>query len=157
MKIIVMMALFTFVSWGATKPGKYIKEVSKIEKPFEMRDPFKPPMIESKKIVKTEKGTYRNGIYTNLPSYKDLNLENIKIVGVVVGAQRRAMAKFKDKSSKSKNTDENIFVLKEGMKIGAEKAELKAILPGGVVFVEKITNVYGQDEYLETVIPISQE
>ena len=42
------------------------------------------------------------------------------------------------------------------MKIGEDGAELKAILPGGIIVVEKIVNVYGQEEYLETVIPISK-
>jgi len=49
-----------------------------------------------------------------------------------------------------------IIILKEGMKIGDDGAELKAILPGGIILVEKIVNVYGQEEYLETVIPISK-
>ena len=49
-----------------------------------------------------------------------------------------------------------IIILKEGMKIGEDGAELKAILPGGIILVEKIVNVYGQEEYLETVIPISK-
>ena len=48
------------------------------------------------------------------------------------------------------------LILREGMKIGKSNAELKAILPGGVIFVEKITNVYNEIEYLETVIPISK-
>ena len=49
-----------------------------------------------------------------------------------------------------------VVILREGMKIGADQAELKAILPGGIILVEKITNVYGEEEYLETVIPISR-
>ena len=50
-----------------------------------------------------------------------------------------------------------VFYIKEGMKLGSSGAEVKAILPGGIVLVEKIRNVYDQDEYLETVIPISNE
>ena len=42
------------------------------------------------------------------------------------------------------------------MKIGRDKIEVKAILPGGMILVEKITNIYGDDEYIETVIPISK-
>jgi hypothetical protein len=42
------------------------------------------------------------------------------------------------------------------MKLGANKATLRAILPGGLVLVEKNTNIYGEDEYLETVIPLSK-
>ena len=57
-------------------------------------------------------------------------------------------------------TAENVkplsFILKEGMSLGKNKAELKAILPGGIVLVEKFKNVYDQDEYLETIIPVSR-
>jgi hypothetical protein len=35
--------------------------------------------------------------------------------------------------------------------------DVKAILPGGIILVEKIRNVYDQDEYLETVLPVSSE
>ncbi len=139
--------------------GDYIQQVTKIEKPFELRDPFKPPRIKMKTIAKVKEGGYRNGIYTNIPSINELEMGNFRIVGILVGKERRAMAKL-NKKSKNKQSEVSAnatFILQEGMKIGQEQAELKAILPGGVVFVEKITNVYGQDEYLETVMPISQE
>ena len=48
-------------------------------------------------------------------------------------------------------------MLREGMKLGPERAELKAILPGGIVVVEKIKNIYNQEEYLETVIPVTDQ
>lgn len=51
----------------------------------------------------------------------------------------------------------DIYILKEGMKVGVDDAEVKAILPGGIVVVEKIVNVYDQQEYIETVIPVSAE
>ena len=53
--------------------------------------------------------------------------------------------------------DSNVYYIKEGMKLGENGAEVKAILPGGIVLVEKIRNVYDQDEYLETVIPVSND
>jgi type IV pilus assembly protein PilP len=40
------------------------------------------------------------------------------------------------------------------MKLGENNAELRAILPGGLILVEKNINIYGEEEYLETVIPI---
>ena len=43
------------------------------------------------------------------------------------------------------------------MVIGENNAVIKAILPGGVVLVEKIKNVYEQDEYLETILTITPE
>jgi type IV pilus assembly protein PilP len=70
---------------------------------------------------------------------------------VLLGEQRRAMVKIADRN------DNEIFYLREGSKIGQNNAELRAILPAGIILVEKIRNVYDQDEYLETVIPITQE
>ncbi len=155
--IFVFIFIISTVHSAPNKAGSYIESKSKIKNPFELRDPFKPPLIRSKKIAKTSTGAYRDGVYTNLLPHQSLEIGNFKIVGIIVGPERRAMAKFLKTPATGKDKTEPTFVLKEGMKIGQEKAELKAILPGGVVFVEKITNVYGQDEYLETVIPISQE
>lgn len=70
-------------------------------------------------------------------------------MGVLIGPERRAMARV----SGAKDS----FIIKEGMHIGPNQAEVKAILPGGVILVEKIRNVYDQDEYLETVLPVSSE
>ena len=49
------------------------------------------------------------------------------------------------------------FIIKEGMSLGLDNAIVKAIMPGGVVLVEKIKNVYDQFEYLETLLPISNQ
>jgi type IV pilus assembly protein PilP len=85
-------------------------------------------------------------------------------VGVLLGENRRALAKVANESGGDNNRgmsrereqlSEETFILKEGMLIGENDAELKAILPGGIVLVEKITNVYDQEEYLETIIPIT--
>jgi type IV pilus assembly protein PilP len=43
------------------------------------------------------------------------------------------------------------------MKLGENQAELKAILPGGIVVVEKLKDVYDKDEFIETLIPVSPE
>ena len=42
------------------------------------------------------------------------------------------------------------------MTLGSNEAEIKAILPGGLILAEKVVNIYGETEYLETVIPISK-
>jgi type IV pilus assembly protein PilP len=98
--------------------------------------------------------THENGIYSNqMDKIEDKPIESIRIVGVLVGKERRAMAKL----MQGKTLGDRIYFIKEGMKIGSNGAEVKAILPGGIVLVEKIRNVYDQDEYLETVIPISSE
>jgi type IV pilus assembly protein PilP len=125
----------------------FFKDKTKIDKPFELRDPFKQPQFKSEKNQsKSGYSVSGKGQYTNIVENTVKSMEEIKLVGVLIGKERRAMvANGKD-----------IIILKEGMKIGEDGAELKAILPGGIILVEKIVNVYGQEEYLETVIPISK-
>ena len=122
---------------------------TKIKNPIGLRDPFKRKRLS----LKTKKGKYsaflKGNFFSNLPSIENVALNDIRIVGVLLGKKRRAMAKIKN----GKDT----YLLKEGMRLGLDNAEIKAILPGGIVVVEKIRNVYNQEEYLETIIPISSE
>lgn len=123
------------------------KEMSEIEEPFKLRDPFQAPKI--KKPEKRESTTpIRNGVFTNVPVIGSVELAKIKITGVLIGPERRAFVQV--------DGDQNTYTVKEGMTLGKNSAEIKAILPGGVILVEKVTNIYGQTEYLETVIPISK-
>jgi len=129
--------------------SNFFRDKTKIEKPFELRDPFKAPQSKVEKN-KDKEGYFISGKgqYSNIKEDAMPSVDSIKVVGVLIGRERRAMVRGGDKGS--------IIILKEGMKIGEDGAELKAILPGGIILVEKIINVYGQEEYLETVIPISK-
>jgi Tfp pilus assembly protein PilP len=136
---------------SAEKVNEFFKGKTKIENPYELRDPFKAPPTRALKSQQETKSNYfktADGTFTNIPDKGQVDLQDIRIVGVLIGKERRALAKFKD--------GKEVVILREGMKVGQDNAELKAILPGGIVLVEKIINVYGQEEYLETVIPISK-
>lgn len=153
--LVVVTLSFSLISFAQVSPAKkvneFFKDKTKIENPYELRDPFRPPHFKGQKTEEVRKENFfktADGTFTNLEQMKDLNVQDIKIVGVLIGKERRVLARVKDQK--------NIVILKEGMKFGQDNAELKAILPGGVVLVEKIINVYGQEEYLETVIPISK-
>lgn len=127
--------------------GKFdIQEKTNIKEPFKLRDPFK-----SNKVVK-RKTTQKTPVtgFNNQDLLLRATADNIKVVGVFVGAEKRAFAQI-DKGP--------VILLKEGSKIGSPDNDItvKAILPGGVVIVEKITNVYNQIEYLESVIPVGIE
>ena len=122
-------------------------EDSSIKNPLELRDPFKKKRVRGKKKVSTYKTILVDNTFNNLPNISNSPVESITIVGILLGKKRVAMAKVA--------TNPQIYMLKEGMKIGPYKSEVKAILPGGVVIVEKIRNIYEQDEYIETVIPFS--
>lgn len=129
------------------------KSKTYVKNPMDLRDPFKRRI--NKKKTDDKNKNHIDGIYSNTPdSIENKQVENIKIIGVVIGPQRRAMAKVMGDGA---SNDPTIYYIKEGMKIGENGAEVKAILPGGIVLVEKIRNVYDQDEYLETVIPVSSD
>lgn len=116
-----------------------------IDKPFELRDPFLAPRVKRVK----ENGIasqISSTVYDDSPNANDAKIEDIEVTGVIIGKTRRAFAKIKG--------IERVVVLKEGMKIGENNAEIKAILPGGLILVEKTVNIYGEEEYLETIIPI---
>lgn len=132
---------------------KLFKSKTYVKGPLDLRDPFKR-RINKKKGSLDKSKINDTGIYNNQSDrIEEKPVENIRIVGVMIGKERRAMAKI----SASGKLGNDVYFIKEGMKIGPNGAEVKAILPGGVVLVEKIRNVYDQDEYLETVLPVSNE
>lgn len=155
---ILCISLLILISIGAhAAPNKslrnFFQEKTKIENPFNLRDPFKAPIVnksdgkrQGRGFRVTGKGQYSNIVDAPLDQ---MQIGEIRLVGVLIGKERRALVNIGTDGKK-------IIILKEGMKIGPEGAELKAILPGGIVLVEKIVNVYGEEEYLETVIPISK-
>jgi Tfp pilus assembly protein PilP len=125
------------------------KDKTSIENPFDLRDPFKAPL--SKRVNDRDDKDDRkstDGIYTNIAPMGELELNKLKIVGIIIGKERYALAKIDGRNDTVK--------LVEGARIGKDRAELKAIHPGGIILVEKLVNVYGEEEYLETVIPISK-
>lgn len=130
-----------------------------IRNPFQMRDPFR------REIPRQEKGIserLRAGFdFTNMPSIDNVPVERIRITGVLLGESRRAVAKIVQRQTGDDRGDEVLsdesFILSEGMTLGQYDAEIKAILPGGVVLVEQILNVYDQLEYIETILPVRPE
>ncbi len=134
---------------------RLFKSKTYVKNPLDLRDPFKRKFNKKKSSVQSNTKNREMGIYTNqAEAIENQPVEHIRIVGVMIGGkERRAMAKLASNGV----VGSDVFYLKEGMKIGPNSAEVKAILPGGVVLVEKIRNVYDQDEYLETVLPLSNE
>ena len=111
------------------------------------RDPFKRNVsILKGKKVKASKKTF----FTNREDPSNVNIDSLKVTGVFLGEKRKAIAQD---SSKDENEP---FVISEGMLLGADKIKVAAILPGGIVLVEKVKNIYDEYEYLETIIPVSE-
>lgn len=149
-KYILLLALLSTVVFGKT--GDFFKGKTSIKDPFSLRDPFKIPQKEEtveSKVAKFRQGT---GNYSNIvPLNSNISFKQLDIVGVLIGKDRRVIVK-----PKGKDANAPTFTISEGTKFPADNSTLKAILPGGVILVEKITNVYGEAEYLETVIPITK-
>ena len=142
MKIILSLFLLGFLYNSASA------KIS-VKNALELRDPFKRPMLKSKATKKSVSKYYKDGVYTNQESIKGTPLNKIKIVGVMLGKNRRALARIEG--------NPNIFIVQEGQVLGLDGAVVKGILPAGIVLVEKIKNVYDDFEYLETLIPIESE
>lgn len=144
----IVMGLFLVVPISAQD----ISSFSQIENVLSLRDPFAVPYKIKKKsgprgnlssVISSEKGYYSNEVNTS-----NLRLNTLSIVGLFIGKNRRALVRTGNSKS--------IITLREGMSIGPEKSVLKAILPGGLVFVKKDKNPYGQEEYQEVLIPFSR-
>ncbi len=151
--MIFLVASFSLMA-QENKIKDFFKDKTDIPSPLELRDPFKAPKVRGATAVRPPTGgKLIDGVFTNLPGFQNLRIDEIAIKGVFFGSNRRAVAVKIGKDGKQVGKD--TFIIKEGMKLGRTKAEVKAILPGGIVIVEKIVNVYGQEEYLETIIPIS--
>jgi Tfp pilus assembly protein PilP len=150
-KAIVLITFFLISSFAHAKVdlNELFKDYTSITSPADLRDPFKAPKVKLKRKKKFVGNKIAKGVYSNIKQIGDVALSEIEIVGVLIGKVRRAVARVKG--------GPDTYVLKEGMEIGENDAELKAIVPGGVILVERITNIYGQEEYLETIIPISKE
>jgi type IV pilus assembly protein PilP len=154
MKFFLFTLLFSLGALAApTKNSldEFFKDKTRIENPLELRDPFKSPQAKGQQ--RRQGGNkYKRGesLYSNLSSenLRDWNVYDLRVVGVMIGKERRAMI--------TSGEGGKVVVIKEGTSIGPDNAEVKAILPGGIILVEKIINVYGQEEYLETVVPISR-
>lgn len=134
-------------------PEFFQRTKTSITNPFEMRDPFKR---RTQKLKSSSVKDYKldKTVFSNLPTLDGVPLDKIKITGVILGDQRRAIAKV---ATGEDQQQAETFIIKEGMKLGFNKAEVKAILPGGIVLVEKIKNVYDQEEYIETIMPVTVE
>ncbi|MCO4792682.1 MAG: hypothetical protein KC493_03160 [Bacteriovoracaceae bacterium] len=158
MKILVVFLSLFIASDGFSQERQFNffkNQKTFIKNPFELRDPFRRP--KSKQARSKNKKKKIGGGFSNAPTLDGIELKNIRIVGILLGGTRRAIAKVvtgKKGDGGGEALSEDTYVLKEGMVMGDNQAEIRAILPGGVVLVEKLRNVYDQDEYLETILPL---
>lgn len=143
----ILICLILFSPYVEAKLENFFDGKTNLKEPFKIRDPFETPKFKSQnnRLIKERIG----GVLDNVPKYEQkYDLKQIKIVGVLLGPDRRIIIQY--------GSATQTFVLKEGDRMGVDGPEIKAILAGGVILVEKITNIYGEDEFIETIVPISE-
>jgi type IV pilus assembly protein PilP len=150
--LFVYLSLFASVTAKNSFTPIFKKSGVKIKDAVNLRDPFRRETRRGSRGGEARGRMLTNDKFSNFPVMGKVNLDSIKIVGVLLGENRRAIARITDVGGK---VGDSTFIIKEGMKIGLNNAEVKAIVPGGIVIAEKIRNVYEEDEYIETVIPIT--
>ena len=158
--LILFIGTFSVSAEDSSEEFNLFKSKTYVKNPLDLRDPFKRKINKKKSQLQAKAQNQLNGVYTDINStLENRNIENLRVTGVILGAERRAIVKVVSGAGAGTGAadDDNIYYLKEGMHVGENGAEVKAILPGGIVLVEEIRNVYDQDEYLETVIPVSND
>ncbi|MEH0859938.1 hypothetical protein [Halobacteriovorax sp. DPLXC-1] len=122
-----------------------------------IRDPFKVKYRKKFGQKRTRREKFKG--FTNKLSTDNLRIDRLRVTGIFMGKNPRAIVTEVDEKANENNgaaaEKREVVIIKEGMKIGPDQVEVKAILPGGVVLVEKIINVYDEEEYLETILPLS--
>ena len=137
MKVIICI-LFIYSSILSARVDNIFDGLTKLEKPFSLRDPFQSPKFKSERNKKSVQRA--SGVLDNIPKLEsDFSLERLKITGVLIGKERRVFINSGGKSN---------FSLKEGDSFGRGGPEIKAIMPGGVILVEKIKNIDVEDEFI---------
>lgn len=148
MKLILLtLIIFSISEESYSRLDDLFDDHTSIKEPFKLRDPFQAPKIRSVKSKKRKQQI--KGVWDNIPTIdQNVNIDDVIIKGVLIGKDRRVMI--------STGKSDTVFTMAEGDYLGRTGPEIKAILPGGIILVEKITNIYGEDEYIETVVPISK-
>ena len=145
-----------FAQRGGYKP---FEELTKIEDPFGLRDPFIPPSgvtdpglkskgfgeqddsnPTAKKPERKDPADIDREVLGNL---KDIN--DLQIIGIITGFEKnRALIDVKGRS----------MIIEEGTKVGARGGWVVAIREKGIVYAEKRYNIYRQEEVVERVLRI---
>ncbi len=137
-------------------PPFFEKVQTNISDPMKLRDPFKSNLTAIKPEKKDAEKMLKNGRYSNVPTLGKVSLDRIVIVGTLLGETRLATAKIVSVPGMIPGPESPSYIIKEGMMLGQNNAEVRAIVHGGIVLVEKVRNVYEQDEYIETIIPVTR-
>lgn len=143
--LVLTLSFLPVNGFANSKLDKIFEGQTSLKDPFELRDPFENPKFKSSKKVKRDQNF--SGVWNDEKKLlMDVDINNLNISGVLIGKERRILI----------DVGGVTYKLKEEDRLGPNGPTIKAILPGGMIVVEQITNIYGEAEFIETVIPISK-
>jgi Tfp pilus assembly protein PilP len=133
----VFVWFFLFSTASASAAAAPVSEVGDVfnDNILKMRDPFKRPDVETAKAIAREE----------LENY---GLDSLKLVGVMTGPRLRALLLANDGKT---------FVVRTGKKIGQRGGVVLKITPEKIVVREKIANVLGKTENLDSELVLQSE
>ncbi len=105
-----------------------------------LRDPFRKPMLKVSTEV-TEGGS--------IPELERYPLDQLKLIGIITGP----------KKNKALLTTPNgrMHIVTERMHVGNRRGLIKRIVPGTILVEEKVVNLLGQEEKIETTLEFEKE
>lgn len=106
-----------------------------LESSLTLRDPFRQPQMK----IATE--VNEGG---KVPELERFQVDQFRLMGIITGPKKhKAMLA---------GPDGKIFIVSESMRLGSRRGLVKKISSGGVLIEEKVVNILGQEERVETSI-----
>jgi Tfp pilus assembly protein PilP len=147
LKFLILLTL-TFKCTAALSQDEYppFEELTEIDNPFEMRDPFMQPDIDDQDDLKALESSELTETEKDRIALKNLNdLSKIKVVGIITGLKRnRALIEVEGRN----------LILSEGMEVGKKGGKIIAIREKGLVYTEFQKNIYRKEEVIEKVLKV---
>lgn len=125
---------------GAGNEEKGAQPTFTLENSLSLRDPFR------RFTPKANANTDENGLIPELERYE---LDKYRLMGIITGPK-------KNKALVLSTVDGRMHIVAEKQRIGVKRGVVKKIAPGSVVVEEKVVNLLGQEEKVETAIEFAK-
>jgi Tfp pilus assembly protein PilP len=136
----------TTTVWAQPSPATPLQESSvasdmnfTIENSINLRDPFSRLINKSSQQIGE----------TQIPELERHDLTQFKLVGIITGPKRNKALLM--------GPDSKMHVVTESTVVGTRHGQITVIKPGGVTVHEKVVNLLGQEEGVDTTIVFEEK
>ena len=139
MKILLLLATLIQVAHAQPNPASQvsIQVPQNLEGTLKMRDPFRRFMPKKD----------RNELASVLPDIEKFTVEQFRLIGVITGPKKH--------KALLSGPNGKIHILGESAKIGPRKGVIKKITGNSIWVEEKVINILGEEERIETTIELA--